>query len=251
MLDAFDDMCDLKSSEKYETFLDKNKNFIAFREVTVNEATIEEENVIDNKNTNDIKKVQIVFPKINLLFASLANTDGEIKIGDEIYNFLDEEVALKTTKLFLDYYKNRNQEKWDIFVTIPDFLPILIPMSAAHFIPIWYPTAFYTTNIGGRSVIVQLWKGYCPGIFGYAGGVGAEVGLYRRASWTNRIWYPDYRNKKDISYKLIRRSNNNEIYSFSRHTWWLNRWKKNWVGLPMTGNSYRLDYTIDGVRRIW
>ena len=46
-----------------------------------------------------------------------------------------------------------------------------------------YATTIVETQLNGQDVVLQLWKGYCPKFLGHAsfpGGVGAEVGVYRR-----------------------------------------------------------------------
>lgn len=46
-----------------------------------------------------------------------------------------------------------------------------------------YETQIYETVIDGQPVVLQLWKGWCQrflGLEGFPGGVGAEVGVYRR-----------------------------------------------------------------------
>jgi hypothetical protein len=46
-----------------------------------------------------------------------------------------------------------------------------------------YATTIVETQIDGQDVVLQLWKGYCPKFLGHAsfpGGIGAEVGVYRR-----------------------------------------------------------------------
>jgi hypothetical protein len=46
-----------------------------------------------------------------------------------------------------------------------------------------YATTIVDTQINGEDVVLQLWKGYCPKFLGHAsfpGGIGSEVGVYRR-----------------------------------------------------------------------
>jgi hypothetical protein len=57
------------------------------------------------------------------------------------------------------------------------------------FAEMWWPnylTKVVRTKIGGHDVIIQLWKGWCQRCLGpfasFPGGVGAEVGIYRKVS---------------------------------------------------------------------
>jgi hypothetical protein len=49
-----------------------------------------------------------------------------------------------------------------------------------------YATKCISTTIRGHAAVVQLWKGFCPQLLGshdaFPGGIGAEVGIYRRVS---------------------------------------------------------------------
>jgi hypothetical protein len=145
-----------------------------------------------------------------------------------------------------DNYKDTNR-----VVSIPDNLMILIPMTSLVFIPIIYPTHYFETYINGENVIVQLWKGYYPGILGFPDGIGAEVGLYYPVPWSNNLWLPDFKHPRDISFRLILKSTNEVILNASDKTWWLNKWKQDYSNFPIKGEDYILEFSIDGIESSW
>jgi len=53
-----------------------------------------------------------------------------------------------------------------------------------------YLTKCIDTTINGHPVVIQLWKGWCQKFFGrsdFPGGIGAEVGIYRRISKVKHV----------------------------------------------------------------
>jgi len=136
-------------------------------------------------------------------------------------------------------------------VTISENLMISIPMCKLVVVPYFYPTTYFSTIIDGEKVIIQLWKGYYAGVFSFPAGIGAEVGLYRPVLWTNKIWMPDYKNKKNMSFKLILKSTNEVIVSTSKKTWWLNAWEQNCYKLPMRGDAYKLEFSVEDSTWVW
>jgi len=76
------------------------------------------------------------------------------------------------------YSYNETSESWKQMCTaFPCFLALQWP---------GYATAIVEDVINGQAVVIQLWKGLCSKFLGFAGvnyfpgGVGAEVGIYRR-----------------------------------------------------------------------
>ena len=56
-----------------------------------------------------------------------------------------------------------------------------IPCSKRVVIPPGYPTQWIDTTIDGKDVVIQVWKGNCPHVLpDLPGGIGGEVGIYRR-----------------------------------------------------------------------
>src|SRR5688500_10439515 len=48
-----------------------------------------------------------------------------------------------------------------------------------------YPTAIVEDTIGGKPIVIQLWKGWCQQFLGrddFPGGIGGEVGVYERVT---------------------------------------------------------------------
>lgn len=234
MLNAFDKIYTIENESDYEEFLLENRNFLQITEI------IDDDSIVN----------KICSLKLNLLLASIVNTNGELKVSNRSYNLLDTTDLAHFTCLLIDNLSSYSTLK-SVTVSIPDYLPILIPMDASFYFPYIYPTKYFITTISGRSVIVQLWKGYCPGIWGYAGGVGAEVGLYYPVKWSTKIWFPDYKNPKYIYYNLKLKSTGESVLTASGNTWWLNKWRKDYIGLPLLGESYTLYYQINGVSRQW
>jgi hypothetical protein len=76
------------------------------------------------------------------------------------------------------YTYNETSESWKQLCTaFPCFMALQWP---------GYATTIVEDVIDGQAVVIQLWKGLCPKFLGFAGiqyfpgGVGAEVGVYRR-----------------------------------------------------------------------
>lgn len=72
---------------------------------------------------------------------------------------------------------NETSESWKAMCSV-------LPCSLALQWP-GYSTAIVEDVIDGNSVVIQLWKGWCPKFLGpvvqvFPGGVGGEVGIYRR-----------------------------------------------------------------------
>ena len=128
-----------------------------------------------------------------------------------------------------------------------------------------YPTHFFDTSIGGRTVLVQLWKGSCPDYLGHgAGGVGAEVGLYNRDGWfPGTFWWPDHQHEKMINFTLINPVTTAPFFSASSPVpiWWSHKWMKfpsydhyridQNNNVPASTQHYILRYRIDGRSFEW
>lgn len=76
------------------------------------------------------------------------------------------------------YAFNETSESWkEMCRSLPCFLALQWP---------GYSTTIVEDVIGGIPVVIQLWKGWCPkflgflGVTAFPGGVGGEVGIYRR-----------------------------------------------------------------------
>jgi hypothetical protein len=155
----------------------------------------------------------------------------------------------------------------------------------------WPDYASYSFNdtIDGHPVVIQLWKGYCEkflGLQNFPGGIGAEVGIYRRepgrgrptslpflppslaaqilkpaANLTdNDLWWAYPELNPEISFKLINPKTNQVFFETGKErTYWLNRWMNETSYLkykqdqgagrtpPLTHEvDYQLIYTING-----
>ena len=138
-------------------------------------------------------------------------------------------------------------ERWDQMCTaFPCFAALQWPDYASY---------SFNDTIDGHPVVIQLWKGYCEKFLGmekFPGGIGAEVGIYRRipgkgrptslpflppsvaalllkpiASLTDQdLWwaYPELKTK--IAFTLTNPVTKEVFFSTGREkeTYWLNKW---------------------------
>ncbi|MFT3945479.1 MAG: hypothetical protein QM763_00780 [Agriterribacter sp.] len=139
----------------------------------------------------------------------------------------------------------------------PESLVILFPCSSLMHWP-GYDTKWIKRRIDGRDVIIQLWKGYCPSYLpGLVGGVGAEIGLYKREG-NSPLWWPDYNHKEKISFTLYHpRTERIFFRAAQQRCWWRHKWmtessyiryREDHPGSPSFRNStrFRLEYKIVG-----
>jgi hypothetical protein len=160
----------------------------------------------------------------------------------------------------------------------------------------WPDYASYSFNdtIDGHPVVIQLWKGYCEkflGLQNFPGGIGAEVGIYRRepgrgrptslpflppslaaqilkpaANLTdNDMWWAYPELNPEISFKLINPKTNAVFFETTKErTYWLNKWMNEGSYLkykqdqgagrtpPLTHEvEYQLIYTVNGKTYRW
>lgn len=117
-----------------------------------------------------------------------------------------------------------------------------------------YDTRVIETRIDGEALVIQLWKGWCPrflGLTSFPGGIGAEVGVYRRMPGrqpptalsflppplravlakayaslpTDALWWPVTDRPFDIDFVLTNPVTGQRFFdSGPRHTWWRNKW---------------------------
>jgi hypothetical protein len=124
-----------------------------------------------------------------------------------------------------------------------------------------YDTKVIDTNIDGRDVVIQLWKGsflaFMPGIG--IGGFGAEIGLYYR-NWIPGVWWPDYNHKKTISFSLVNPITKEEFFSAGpENVWWRHKWMtapsyaeyKKVHKVPDSPTQYIMKYVINGKEYVW
>ncbi len=123
-----------------------------------------------------------------------------------------------------------------------------------------YDTKVIDTEIDGRAVVIQLWKGFCPAYMpGLPGGIGAEVGIYFK-NWIPGCWWPDFQHKKNISYTLVNPVTKEEFFSAGpENVWWLHKWMtvpsyeeyKKTHKVPDSPTEYALKYAINGKQDVW
>jgi hypothetical protein len=159
------------------------------------------------------------------------------------------------------------------------------------FSEVWWPD--YATNItdielGGKPIVVQLWKGWCQKFLGnndFPGGIGAEVGIYERVEGRvppdrlegfppklsnfllgglsrvggEQLWWPDP-SGATITFELVNpKTGETFISAGPEKTYWLNKWMdpesyedyRNTHPTPVFSAAYTLRYTISGVEYEW
>jgi hypothetical protein len=147
-----------------------------------------------------------------------------------------------------------------------------------------YETSVVEDTIGGQAVVIQLWKGRCQRFFGlneFPGGIGAEVGVYRRIpgkqppgslpTLPSRIerlvlgllpeagedlWWPFPELAAQIGFDFVNPDTNAMFFSAGPETtYWMNRWMipdsyRQYEAanrpLPPLAEDYRLNYRING-----
>lgn len=211
--------------------------------------------------------------KSNPVLACIAGETGEVAVGDDVYSVFEQEQAqtlnrmMTTPDLEPDPAPggSTGTSTGYVFTELPpEWMVESLPCGPWTVLP-GYPTKFFDTSIGGRTVLVQLWKGSCPDYLGHgAGGVGAEVGLYNRDSWMpDTFWWPDHQHKKMIEFTLFNPKTNAQLFSArsSVPIWWSHKWMKfpsydQYVkdqkgNVPASTAAYVLRYKIDGRSFSW
>jgi len=150
-----------------------------------------------------------------------------------------------------------------------------------------YASIWIEDRINGQPVVIQLWKGTCQKFLGmnqFPGGIGAEVGVYRRIPGRarpaalpffpppladvflkpitsipdNQLWWAYPELNTQISFKLVNPITNQVFFETTTETtYWLNKWmdddsyakyvKDQGPGrTPKSPLDYKLVYTING-----
>jgi hypothetical protein len=153
-----------------------------------------------------------------------------------------------------------------------------------------YSTLVIDDEIDGETVVIQLWKGWCPQFLGSTlpGGVGAEVGVYRRMRGSLRIrslplmpkfaedyvraklgeftdrefWWPFPELGAELEFTLINPVTDAPVFSAGPETsYWLAKWMslgsyaryalKQTGRVPLLVDNYILEYSINGRPGRW
>ena len=144
------------------------------------------------------------------------------------------------------YGMNETSESWkQLCSALPCFAGLHWP---------GYATLVFEETINGEPVVIQLWKGLCPNIFltsALPGGVGAEVGVYRRVPGRirptsipflpsnvassflaqisslsdNELWWPAPDLNAELEWLLINPVNNQVfMHPNAEHGYWMPAW---------------------------
>ncbi len=146
-----------------------------------------------------------------------------------------------------------------------------------------YATDVVETHIAGEPVVIQLWKGWCQkflGIAAFPGGIGAEVGVYRRMPGRpkptslshlppalesvllaalapipdDQLWWPAPDLQARLTFTLTNPTNGDVVLRAGpESSYWLTKWMNEWeyvrylttVGGPWDPTTHILDYTIN------
>jgi hypothetical protein len=152
-----------------------------------------------------------------------------------------------------------------------------------------YATKAIDQKIRGNDVVVQLWVGWCQKFLGletFPGGIGAEVGIYRRIPGKTLLvdaslgflppplqtilstieggdlWWPYPELGTELTFELVNPTTGKTFFTAGpEKTFWLNKWmdtdsyekykKSQDERVPFLSASYNLKYTIDGVSHEW
>jgi hypothetical protein len=154
-----------------------------------------------------------------------------------------------------------------------------------------YATLVIDDEIDGENVVIQLWKGWCPQLLGsstFPGGVGGEVGVYRRMPGSLRVgslpfmpkgvtryirqrfgeftdrefWWPFPELEAELEFTLVNPVTGDAVFSAGPETsYWLAKWMSlgsyaryavnQSARVPLLIDSYILEYSINGRPGRW
>ncbi len=153
-----------------------------------------------------------------------------------------------------------------------------------------YDTAVIEAEIARQPVVIQLWKGWCQRFLGlddFPGGIGAEVGIYRRIPGkkisddlsflpdhlrhlyrgaaehlVGELWWPDPDLQTTLEFELVNpRTHETFFRAGPERTYWLCKWmdpdsygkyrEDQHGAVPPWSSQYVLKYTIDGHTNVW
>jgi hypothetical protein len=166
--------------------------------------------------------------------------------------------------------------------------------SLPSFSEVWWPdydTKVIEEVIDGQPVVIQLWKGWCQKFLGdenFPGGIGAEVGVYRRMPSRalpetlaffppklstfilgglsklggDHLWWAYPELGTTVDFELVNPKTNTIFFSAGpEKTYWMNRWMnpdsyeryRADVGgrVPLLSSDYALNYRINGKSYQW
>lgn len=216
---------------------------------------------------------RLIHVKLNPSLVDISDEDGRVQVGDRVFDVLDEGETRELMRMMPQPEPepggggSTGGTTGYVFTEAPpEDLVIALPCGPWTVLP-GYPTQFFDATIGGRTVLVQLWKGSCPDYLGWAGspgGVGAEVGLYNRHPWfPDLFWWPDAEHEKVIEFTLINPVTSAPFFSASSPgpIWWSHKWMKfqsydQYVrdqhnNVPAKPEQYSLRSRIDGTSFEW
>jgi hypothetical protein len=247
LVDTFESLRDAHTKEEASGLVARHKGFFQM--------------IQDDRNS-----LKLAYLRSNPILACVADETGRIRVGDHAYDIFDQQAIRRLTELIPlpPPPVPRQEGAYTYTEDPPEDLVEWLPCGPWTVLP-GYPTSYFDTTINGRRVLVQLWKGLCPDYLGRGpGGIGAEVGLYKRDRWLpKKFWWPDYHHKQVIEFSLMNPKANDEFFSAGGKgkIWWLHKWMKadsyaqymkaRNDKVPAKPADYVLHYKINGQSFTW
>ena len=177
-----------------------------------------------------------------------------------------------------------SEQGYDYDETSPEWKQLCVALPC--FAGLWWPdysTKVIEDRIDGKPIVIQLWKGFCPqflNLANFPGGVGGEVGIYRRmpgrpfpphssvpflpagiyqavrAKAGQDLWWaaPDLNTR--VEFDLINpRINQLLFHAALQTTYWRNKWMHNASykkyrhaakHTPVNSWNYAMRFTVNG-----
>ena len=216
LFDVFDELRQAKNKNESERLVKKNK-------------------VLSDIVAGKGDQYQFINLKFNPSLAHVTDDEGHLVVEGREFDVLKEEDTRELMRMMAEPLPEPEPggggsgggASYTFTENPPQELVQWLPCGPWTVLP-GYPTHFFDANIGGRTLLVQLWKGSCPDyLFQLAGGVGAEVGLYNRdMNIPHFFWWPDHGHQKMIEFTLVNPVTTAPFFTDTNPgpIWWSHRW---------------------------
>jgi len=216
LFDVFDELRQAKNKNESERLVKKNK-------------------VLSDIVAGKGDQYQLINLKFNPSLAHVTDDEGHLVVGDREFDVLKEDDTRELMRMMPEPLPEPEPggggsgggPSYTFTENPPQELAQWLPCGPWTVLP-GYPTHFFDANIGGRTVLVQLWKGSCPDyLLQLAGGVGAEVGLYNRdMGLPHWFWWPDHQHQKMIEFTLFNPVTTAPFFTDTNPgpIWWSHKW---------------------------
>src|SRR5215213_2054910 len=279
LAETFDALRKAPPSKKKEITKGKSASTLADLFDNLRQAKSKEESdrlIKQHKLLSDLVKGKqearrLIHIKLNPSLADISDDEGRVLVGDREFDVLKEDDTRELMRMMPEPLPDDDgggggggsgggASTYSFTENPPEEWVTGLPCGPWVVLP-GYPTHFFDANVGGRTVLVQLWKGSCPDYtFSFSGGVGAEVGLYNRDAWLPQLfWWPDHEHKKTLEFTLFNPVTTAPFFSGSgsKPIWWLHKWmtfssydqyvRDQQNRVPAKTEEYVLRFRIDGI----